>query len=240
MQGLMLHAGANKVGRQELLQLPTPDPTDTHKPIAHSRVVAGIVEALAYRKLDVVRDEYGVSKDGMRMFGFLEVSIERDGLRLGIACRNSNDKAFSLGIVAGYRTFVCDNLAFRGDFMAVTRKHSKSLEAELQDVLALGVDRVQRQFEPMLAQVDSWKNFQLTDGQAKEIVYDAFIRDKVDAPKHLMREVDSLYFNPRYEDFKPRTVYSMQNAFTSAFQQLDPIPMYRATSSAGEYFSAFQ
>ena len=36
--------------------------------------------------------------------------------------------------------------------------------------------------------------------------------------------VDSLYFNPKYDDFKPRTVYSLQNAFTSAFQKLEPIP----------------
>ena len=28
----------------------------------------------------------------------------------------------------------------------------------------------------------------------------------------------------------------MQNAFTSAFQTLEPIPMFRATTSAGEYF----
>jgi hypothetical protein len=126
--------------------LPVPDPTDTPKPIARSRVVGGIVEALAYRKIEVVRDEYGISQDGMLIFGFLELDIERAGIRLGIAVRNANDKAFALVLVAGYRTFVCDNLAFRGDFMAVTRKHSKTLEKELQDVLALGVDRVQRQF----------------------------------------------------------------------------------------------
>jgi hypothetical protein len=240
MQGLMLHTGAQKIGRQDLLALPVPDPTETHKPIAHSRIVAGIVEALAYRKIDVVRDEYGISPDGMRMFGFLELSIESGGIRLGIACRNANDKAFALGLVAGYRTFVCDNLAFRGDFQAITRKHSKTLEAELQDVLAVGVDRVQRQFEPMLAQVDAWRNHSLSDTQAKEIVYDAFVREAIDCPKHLMREVDSLYFEPKFDDFRPRTVYSLQNAFTSAFQKLDPIPMYRATSSAGEYFAAFQ
>jgi len=77
--------------------------------------------------------------------------------------------------VAGYRTFCCDNLAFRGEFFAISRKHSKTLEAELQDVLAVGVDRVQRQFEPMLIQVNTWKNHSLSDGEAKEIVYDAFV-----------------------------------------------------------------
>jgi hypothetical protein len=239
MQGLMLHAGAKFIGRQDLLALPTPDSTETHKPIAHSRVIGGIIEALAYRKLEIAREEYGVTPDGMCMFGFIEVNVERDGIRLGIAVRNANNKAFALGLVAGYRTFICDNRAFRGEFFAVTRRHSKALEAELQDVLAIGVDRVQRQFEPMLAQVDAWKNHQLPDIQAKELIYNAFVREEIDAPKHLMRDVDRLYFEPEYEEFKPRTVYSMQNAFTSAFQKLDPIPMYRATSSAGEYFAAF-
>ena len=32
---LMLHAGAEKFGRQDLLALPTPDQTDTHKPIVY-------------------------------------------------------------------------------------------------------------------------------------------------------------------------------------------------------------
>lgn len=238
MQGLMLHAGAKKIGRQDLLALPTPDQTETHKPIAHSRIVQTIIEALAYRKINVVRDEYGISNDGMRMFGFLELDIERSGIRLGIACRNANDKAFALGLVAGYRTFCCDNLAFRGEFMAVTRRHSKALETELTDILALGVDKVQRQFEPMMVQVDAWQRHTLPDTTARHHIYQAFVYDAVDCPKHLMREVDRNYFAPAHEEFKPRTLYSLHNAFTSAFQKLDPIPMYKATTSTGEYFAA--
>ena len=53
-----------------------------------------------------------------------------------------------------------------------------------------------------------------------------------------MRDVDRNYFEPAHEEFRPRTLYSLQHAFTSAFHRLDPIPMYRATSSAGEYFAA--
>jgi hypothetical protein len=91
---------------------------------------------------------------------------------------------------AAYRSRAFAGVATR-EFMAITRKHSKTLETGLQDVLAIGVDRVQRQFEPMLAQVDAWRNHSLSDLQAKEIVYDAFIRERVDCPKHLMRDVDS-------------------------------------------------
>ena len=109
-QGLIVHAGAQRIGRQDLPTIVTPDATNTHRPIPHAVLVEGILESLAYRRLDVVRDEYAVTADGMRLFGFLEVNIEHNGVRLALVFRNSHDKSFSLGLLAGYRTFCCDNL----------------------------------------------------------------------------------------------------------------------------------
>jgi hypothetical protein len=43
-------------------------------------------------------------------------------------------------------------------------------------------------------------------------------------PKHLARTVHDLYFEPTYEELRPRTIWSPSNAFTSAFKELDPIP----------------
>src|SRR6266849_5179295 len=128
MEGLVLHAGATSIGRQDLLALPTPEATATHKPIPHHRLVEAMVESLAYRRLEVVKDEYAVSSDGMRLFGFLALNLEHGGIRLALGIRNSHDKSFSLGITVGYRVFVCDNLAFHGDFMPVTKKHTKHLD----------------------------------------------------------------------------------------------------------------
>jgi len=62
------------------------------------------------------------------------------------------------------------------------------------------------------------------------------VAQPIDAPKHLMKAVHRHYFEPEYDAFKPRTLWSLKNAFTSAFKELDPIPMYRATSSLGTYF----
>jgi hypothetical protein len=45
--------------------------------------------------------------------------------------------------------------------------------------------------------------------------------------------VHDLYFEPKYGEFKPRTIWSLSNAFTSAFKELDPIPQFRATASLG-------
>jgi hypothetical protein len=61
---------------------------------------------------------------------------------------------------------------------------------------------------------------------------------KLEAPKHLARTVHDLYFEPKYEEFRVRTIWSLSNAFTSAFKELDPIPQFRATAKLGEFLEA--
>ena len=45
--------------------------------------------------------------------------------------------------------------------------------------------------------------------------------------RSLLPEVHRLYFEPQYEEFSPRTMWSLSNAFTSAFKNLDPIPQFQ-------------
>jgi hypothetical protein len=138
-----------------------------------------------------------------------------------------------LGLTIGARVMVCMNMAFHGDFQPLLAKHSKSLS--LVDAISVGVDRMQRNFEPMRRQVETWQAQQLTSATAKLIIYRAFIEDELDAPKHLARRVHELYFAPQHEDFQPRTMWSLSNAFTSAFKELDPIPQFKATAKLGPY-----
>ncbi len=55
---------------------------------------------------------------------------------------------------------------------------------------------------------------------AKVVIYEAFVEGKLEAPKHLARTVHDLYFEPKYEEFRSRTIWSLSNAFTSAFKEL--------------------
>src|SRR5258708_22994220 len=97
---------------------------------------------------------------------------------------------------------------------------------------------MQRNFEPMRKQVEAWQRSELTDFTAKVVIYEAFVEAKLEAPKHLARTVHDLYFEPKYEEFKPRTIWSLSNAFTSAFKALEPIPQFKATAKLGEFLHA--
>jgi hypothetical protein len=127
-------------------------------------------------------------------------------------------------------------MAFSGDFTPVLAKHSKNFS--LQDSLAVGVDRMHRNFEPMRRQVDKWRAQQLSPTSAKMLIYQAFVEGDLDVPRHLARAVHELYFVPKYEEFLPRTMWSLSNAFTSAFKELEPIPQFKATAKLGEFLNA--
>jgi len=88
----------------------------------------------------------------------------------------------------------------------VLAKHSKSFW--LIDCILVGVDRMQRNFETMRKEVEAWQRSELTDVTAKMVTYEAFVEGRLEAPKHLVRSVHDLYFEPKYEEFRPRTIWS--------------------------------
>jgi hypothetical protein len=223
-----LIASTAKLTRQQLTAVQTPVGTATHRPVPHAEVIEALVETLGFRHIAVVNEEFAISKDGMKMFGVLDLDTGMHGCRFSIGVRNAHDKSMRLAMTVGYRVFVCENMAFSGDFQPVLAKHSKNFS--LQNALSIGVDEMQRNFNGMRAQVEVWKQSQLSDVAAKLVIYRAFIESDLEVPKHLARPVHDLYFSPQHEEFQPRTLWSLSNAFTSAFKQLEPIPQFRATA----------
>jgi len=123
------------------------------------------------------------------------------------------------------------------------RVHSRAREAHsesfsLVDCLSLGVDRKQRNLEAMRKQVEGWQRSELTDVTARMVIYEAFGEGKLEAPKHLACTVHDLYVELRHEEFRPRTIWSLLNAFTSAFKELDPIPQFRVAAKLGEFLES--
>ena len=127
-------------------------------------------------------------------------------------------------------------MAFQGDFTPVLAKHSKSFS--LVDSVSIGVDRMQRNFDPMRKQVEAWRETELSVVFAKTIIYEAFIEGALDVPKHLARRVHDYYFDPKYEEFRPRTLWSLSNAFTSALKELNPVSQFKATANLAKFLDS--
>ena len=233
MSEAILLSQTGKLTREQLALVPTPPGTATHRPIPHVDVVQALVETLGFRHLGIHREEYAVSKDGMKFYGVLDLETTFHECRFSLAVRNSHDKSMRLSMVVGYRVFCCDNGAFSGDYEPVAAKHSKHFN--LIEAIEVGVGQMQRNFEPMVRAVETWRQSQITDVTAKLLIYEAFVEGAAEFPKHLAHAVHEAYFKPQHEEFQPRTYFSFSNAFTSAFKDLDPIPQYRATAELAKF-----
>jgi hypothetical protein len=233
---LIAHVDTQKISYDVLKSLPAPPSTPTHQIIPHHEVVGALVETLGFRQIAVHKMEFAVDKTGNKMFGLIELEEGFTGARFALGLRNSHDKTMRLAMTVGYRVFVCDNMSFHGDFTPVLAKHTKNFQ--LNKALSIGVDDCQRNFKPLLESVSRWKETQISDVSAKLLVYEAFVEGAMDIPKHLVRPVHDYFFNPPHEEFQPRTLWSLQNSFTGAIKQLDPIPQFKATTEVANFFNA--
>lgn len=233
---LIAHCGARKIAREELRDIAVPEGTKTHQPLSHFEIVEVLEEALSFRHLQVVRDEYAVSADGMKMFGVMDLNCQFTEGRFSIGLRNSNDKSMRLALTAGYRVFVCDNMAFSGEFTPMSQKHTANLA--LRDSISIAVDRIHRNFETLKQQVHEMTEFGLSDNDAKLFIYRAFLdRALKGVPKNLMYVVHDNYFNPDHEAFMSRNLWSLSNAFTTAFKKLTPMKQYEVTARLGSFIA---
>jgi hypothetical protein len=68
------------------------------------------------------------------MFGVMDLSSGFEGCRFAIGLRNSHDKSFRLSCTVGLRVFVCENLAFHGEYTPATMRHRKASGSLQSDV----------------------------------------------------------------------------------------------------------
>jgi len=224
------------INREALKHLPLPEETDTFKPIAHHELVEQILQSLSFRRLSVVREEYAVSPDGMKLFGLIELDVEYAGVRFAIGLRNANDKSMRVGLVAGYRVMVCENKMLTGDFQPMLAKHSKNFN--LLDGLSVAVDRIQRNIGEVSDQIGRKKVTLLSEDDARSLIYQGFLEQKF--PISLLRSVHKEYFiKPSFEEFVGNNLWTLENAFTTTFKKLKPVQQFEAAAKLGKFLTSY-
>src|SRR4029079_1362103 len=91
---LILHKGARRVTPEQLVEIPAPRPTKSWNPLPHYGVLDSVQCAVHEASLQVRRMDLGVSSDGHKFFGVIDLaSTIIEGVSLAIGVRNSTDKS---------------------------------------------------------------------------------------------------------------------------------------------------
>ena len=212
MSELVLHRGATEATYQELCEVEPPPATETWFPIKHSVVLDAVGETLDNAGFVIDKSWLSLSPDKHRFFGLLHLETPlAEGVTLSVGVRNSTDKCFPLGLVAGTRTFVCDNLSFTSE-VVVAKKHTRFGERRYREAIADAVSSL-RQFTTVeTSRIATLRQRELAGVEADSIILRSFEQGMVGA--RLLPKLIAEWRQPRHEEFTPRTAYSLLNCFT--------------------------
>jgi len=214
---LSLHCGAMKAELAEVEAVSTPEPTKTWTPIPHARVVGLVRETLAHNGLTVAAEAHSLTKGGARYFGLMQIQngVQHEDYAWALGLRNSHDKSFPAGLVAGAGVFVCDNLSFNGE-VRFARKHTPRILFDLPGLVQRAVGRLTERWHHQDERLEAYKGFALTNEQAHDLVVRAL--DTRACGISRLQSVLAEWRKPRHEEFNDRTVWSLFNSFTEAFK----------------------
>ena len=220
---LLLHCGAETVEREQLSRVTTPKPTRTWYPLPHNDGLDLVEHRLWLAGFHVDGETHALSHEGQRYFGVLQVRRpgvpERSDYTWLIGVRNSHDKSLPAGLVAGTRVFVCDNLAFSGE-VKIQRKHTANVLRDLRHLIRDAVN----QLSDSLVQIDrKFEHLQSTivrNPAAHDLMIKAVDQGAITVTQ--IPEVLEQWREPDHDEFRPRTAWSLFNAFTEVTKKLPP------------------
>ena len=111
-------------------------------------------------------------------------------------------------------------MALYGAFTPVLAKHSKSFS--LIDCVSVGVDRMQRNFEPMRKQIEAWQRSELTDVTAKVVIYEAFVEWKLELPSISLAPFTT-FTSTRYARIAMRNGFNAECIITQSLAVTGPV-----------------
>jgi len=235
MRGTLSHANSELVTREELMAIAPPVGSETWQPIAHGDLVLAIERQLRARGIEIAGEQYAVQRHGARLFAVLDLSLERTvETCAAMGIRTANDRSMALEIAVGVKVFVCDNLAFSGDLIALRRRHTTGFDLDADIARAMG--RYQAHQLTLQQKIAAIQARLIGDDEAKALIFEVFRREIL--PIRHFKPVAEAYFNPRPEmtDCAPRTLWGLYNALSRAVRAMAPAPAFEATVEFGRFF----
>ena len=200
--------------------------SDSFKPLAHGEVLDKVEEALKAAGLEIARDDEGNIRkrfttvdDHAKMYATLPLTSRIDDQsRLMIGIANSWNKTLALRIGFGSEVFVCTNGAFFAE-KVIGRKHTKNILEDLKSLIAKALEQTNTYVEQQRNFFARLREVNMTDKDAHDFIVRAAVDHDTITGGEVVDVVEE-WRKPRYEEFNPRTAWSMFNAFTEVGKRI--------------------
>jgi hypothetical protein len=218
MNGLILHCGSEHVTREQLRDVPTPDPTATWHPVPHHQIAELVTREAQNYGYQIASEQYGMNPSGSKLFGVLRFHPEgRPDFTRALGFRNSHDKSLAVGLTAGLSILVCDNLCFGGETV-LYRKHTNRME--IQSLVGQTFQVLTMQYERLELGVTRLRSQPVGEDSARLLVVRAAEMRAI--PGSDILPVLDGFWNPPHAEFAEPNRWSLYNSFTEQAKSYSP------------------
>lgn len=216
---LDLLGGGESMSRVELHQVPTPASTHSYRPIAHVSLVNRLQDQLSQANQTIVQEKHLVSNKGNHYFGLFEIQDKnnpssKDTAQI-VGLRNSHDKKFPAGVMAGDAPFICSNLCFDNEIV-INRRHTTNFFKVIDGLLQQAITRLMDTKEITELRNDRYKQVHVDQAAVDHLVLDAY-RNGACSRSQVLPIIEQ-FIDPEHDAFIEPTVYSLKNAFTNVWR----------------------
>jgi hypothetical protein len=207
------------------------------RPIQHGLLARTLLEEAEDHGLEILRHGWEVAGPGdTDLFGTIDLRggsrVQMpEGLCFSIGVRHSNAGRYALTLVTGARVMVCSNGVLSGE-RVLARRHTDDLD--LRDVVRGGLADSIALASSVGIWVEHLQDTKVSPQQADRMMMEG-ARTRV-LPWSALRKVDHAWRCPPHDVFRPRTAWSLYNAFTEAARERKPAAQLKALRGLRELF----
>ena len=150
-----------------------------------------------------------------------------------LGLRNAHDKSFAASVCIGNQMMVCENLCFSSD-VKLARRHTVNILRDLNTVLSSAVSRVTSDWVDMGKRIASYKESEISKEAASDLVVD--LAEMGAFPARSDYKAIQEFRNPRHEEFKGGTLWTLYNGVTEHLKGGDLTKLPQRTMTTQSVF----
>ena len=190
-----------------------------HVPVPHYVAVTSFKEQLADHGIKVLSDNMVMSWDTFRLMYLADVAAENcNEYVYQVGFINNNDRSKAFTGIAGTKVLINSAQMHYSDDSFKTR-HTTNVREMIYERNAHIITWFNEFYNNQTNRIEKLKNTEVTDEILGAVVLN-YIRNRYTLSSTNIKNIVKEFDKPKYEEFKPRNLWSLQNTMAEVFKKV--------------------
>jgi hypothetical protein len=229
----------HQVSPEDFLYHELPPQTQSYKPVSNALINQMIYEEAKHRQYQITGKGYRANPSRTEFIAMFTLDNPKNGLSRMIGYRNSTNKKWAVGFVAGALVMICTNGMISGDIITI-RRHTGSIRDDLRLIVKQAFDEITPRFNSLLQETAFLHEKLIQKPVALEIVSELFFSKEILTVTQMSKLKEKFFVDQNFSIPKdPETFFpawNLYNQLTEAMKHGAPGNFFNQHIELHDYF----